>query len=93
MRPAIASSRSNRPANCLGINEHGLILPGIEPVGAAVRGELDGRFGPFLLDLDRLSLGIDVLDRSSDQADGLIRSLVLQHERPGELGPLAYRWC
>src|SRR6266508_671974 len=37
------------------------LLPGIESL-AAVRGELEGRFGPRVLELDGLSLGIDVAE-------------------------------
>src|SRR2546430_4350204 len=39
---------------------------------AAVRGELEGRFGPRVLELDWLSLGIDVEELAFDQPDRLI---------------------
>src|SRR6266487_4522119 len=43
----------------------------IEPL-AAVRSELEGRFGPRVLELDWLSLGIDVEELAFDQPDRLI---------------------
>src|SRR5437773_4334132 len=62
----------------------GGFLPGVEPV-IAVTGELEGRLGAGVLELDRLSLGVDEPDLPCDEADGLIRRAILQHHLRREL--------
>src|ERR671918_1073678 len=61
------------------IERLGGFLPGVEPV-TAVGGEPESRLGPHVLELDRLPLGVDVLDLSRDETNGLIPRAVLQQE-------------